>query len=181
MQVMTIAAAALFLLSVLVVVAALIKSERQPTSIYELLPGLLSQGERAFYRALLAAVSEHYVIAPKVRVADVLKVAGSPQRKGRAAAFNKIAMKHFDFVLCDPRTLSFVGAIELDDQSHNRRDRVDRDKFLNDAAAAAKLPLHRFQAKATYVVAEIRDALLGRPAESEFASRTADRRIEPTL
>jgi hypothetical protein len=135
----------------------------------------------AFYRALLAATSGYYSIVPKVRVADVLMVAGPPRRKGWGAAFNKIAMKHFDFVLCDPQTLSFVGAVELDDKSHNRGDRVARDKFLNDAAAAAKLPLHRFQAKATYVVAEIRDALLPRTAESPFASRLADGRIEPTL
>jgi hypothetical protein len=181
MQLTSILTAALLLLSVLVVVAALIKPQRQATGVYELLPCLLSQGERAFYRALLAAVSEHYVIAPKVRVADVLKVAGSPQRKGQAAAFNKIAMKHFDFVLCDPRTLAFASAIEVDDETHNRRGRVVRDKFLDDAAAAAKLPLHRFPAKATYVVAEIRDALLIRPIESDFAPRPANGRIEPTL
>jgi hypothetical protein len=41
----------------------------------------------AFYRALLAAVSEHHVIAPKVRVADVLKVAGFRQRKGQTPAW----------------------------------------------------------------------------------------------
>ena len=51
----------------------------------------------------------------------------------------------------------------------------------SDAAAAAKLPLHRFPAKANYVVEEIRYALLPRPAEPEFAPRLADRRIEPTL
>jgi hypothetical protein len=179
MQATAIIAAALFLLSVLVVVALIRKRQRPPTSAYELLPGLLSQGETAFYRALLAAVSERYLIAPKVRVADVLK-AGTAQRKGHRAAFNKIAMKHFDFVLCDPRTLAFVGVIELDDKTHNRGDRVARDQFLNNAAAAAKLPLHRFQAKATYVIAEIRDALLPQPAASEFA-RLASGRIEPTL
>ena len=87
-------------------------------------PGLLLQGETAFYRALLAAVSDHYVIALKVRVADVLKVAGSSQGKGQTAAFNRIAMKLFDFVVCDPLTLAFAGAVELDDRSHQRRDRV---------------------------------------------------------
>ena len=117
MRTTTIIAPALFLLFVLVVVALLTKSERK-RSVYELYLGLLSQAEKAFYRALVAAVSEPYVIAPKVRVADVLKVAGSSQRKGQTAVFNKIAMKHFDFVLCDPPTLVLAGAIELDD--HNR-------------------------------------------------------------
>lgn len=181
MQITTILTAALVLLCVLVVGVVLAKAKRRPTSTYELLPGLLSQAERSFYRALHAAVSDHYLIVPKVRVADVLKVAVTAQRKGRTGAFNRIAMKHFDFVLCDPRTLSFIGAVELDDKSHQRRDRVVRDMFLRNAASDAKLPLHRFQAKATYVVAEIRDALLPRAAETELARLRVDGRIEPIL
>lgn len=181
MQITTILAAAVFLLSVLVVIAMVMKPQRQPTGAYELLPGLLSDGEMAFYRALLAAVSPQYVIAPKVRVADVLKVTGSPQRKGYLAAFNKIAMKHFDFVLCDPKTLSFVSVIELDDKSHQRGKRVSRDRFLEEAASDAKLTLHRFPAKAKYVVEDIRANLFPPMPEVEVAPRLANRRIEPTL
>ena len=181
MQATTILAGAVFFFSALVILSLLLRSVRQPASFYELLPGLLSQGETAFYRALLAAVSEQYLVAPKVRVADVLKVAGTAPRKAHTAAFNKIAMKHFDFVLCDPRTLAFVAAIELDDKSHQRGDRVSRDRFLNDAAAAAKLPLHRFRAKANYVAEEIRYALLPRPADPQAAPRLSGGRIEPTI
>jgi hypothetical protein len=172
---MTIAAVALLFLCALIVVSALRKPAR-PAVDYELFQGLLSQGEAAFYRALVTAVSEHYLIVPKVRVADVLKVAGSVQRKRQTAAFNRIAMKHFDFVLCDPRTLAFVGAIELDDKSHSRSNRASRDDFLNEAAASAKLPLHRFKARATYVVDEIRDALLAKINAADSRGR-----IEPTL
>ena len=163
------------------VIALFIKREGRRPSLYELRPALLSDGELAFYRALLAAVSDRYLIAPKVRVADVLKVARTAPRKSYASAFNRIAMKHFDFVLCDPRTLAFIAAIELDDKSHHRGERVVRDEFLSDAAAAAKLTLHRFGAKAAYTVPEIREALLPRAIESEFAARLSGGRIEPTL
>jgi hypothetical protein len=178
---MTLTAGALLLLFVLIVVLVFRKPRRRTAGPYELLPGLLSQGEAAFYRALFAAVSEYYLIVPKVRVADVLKVAGTVERKRQTAAFNRIAMKHFDFVLCDPRTLAFVGAIELDDKSHGRNDRVSRDDFLNDAAATAKLPLHRFKARATYVVEEIRYALLPRVADPQIPGHPSRARIEPTL
>lgn len=182
MSVMTIIASAVLLLCALIVVSVLRQPARRPAGAYELLPGLLSQGETAFYRALLAAVSEHYLVVPKVRVADVLKVAGSVQRKRQTAAFNRIAMKHFDFVLCDPRTLAFVGAIELDDRSHNRSDRASRDSFLNEAAAAAKLPLHRFRARAHYVVEELQDTILPRVADIQISTQGVVRgRIEPTL
>jgi hypothetical protein len=178
---MTIIAGALLLFCALIFVSVLRKPARRAAGPYELLPGLLSQGETAFYRALSAAVSEYYLIVPKVRVADVLKVAGNVQRKRQMAAFNRIAMKHFDFVLCDPRTLAFVGAIELDDKSHNRSDRVSRDDFLNEAAATAKLPLHRFRARANYVVEEIRDALLPRVADPQIPTQVSRGRIDPTL
>jgi hypothetical protein len=181
MQLTTIVAAAVFVLSVLIVIAVVMKPQREPTGTYELLSGLLSDGEMAFYRALLAAVSGQYVIAPKVRVADVLKVAGSPQRKGYLPAFNKIAMKHFDFVLCDPTTLAFIGAIELDDKSHQRGKRVSRDKFLEEAASNAKLTLHRFPARAQYAVDDIRTSLFPPTSEVEVMPRLPGRRIEPTL
>jgi len=130
---------------------------------YELRAGLLTPGERAFYRALLASVGSEYLVATKVRVADVLKPTGT-NRRNALCALNRIAQKHFDFVLCDPSTLEFKAAVELDDKSHRRRKRVERDAFLNDATASAGLTLYRFQAKSTYTVAEIRDAI--------FASRT---------
>lgn len=180
MSVTTILAGAVLLFCALIVVSVLRKRARRTAGAYELLPGILSQGEMAFYRALLVAVAEGYVIVPKVRVADVLKVAGSVQRKRQTAAFNRIAMKHFDFVLCDPRTLAFVCAIELDDKSHSRSNRAARDDFLNEAAASAKLLLHRFRAKANYVVDEIRDALLPRADPKIFAADSRGR-IEPTL
>jgi hypothetical protein len=178
---MTITAGVLLLVCALIVVSLLRRPKRRAAGPYELHPGLLSQGEAAFYRALFAAVSDHYLIVPKVRVADVLKVAGSVERKRQMAAFNRIAMKHFDFVLCDPRTLAFVGAIELDDKSHGRSDRASRDDFLNEAAATAKLPLHRFKARANYGVEEIRDALLPRVVAPQIPGQASRARIEPTL
>jgi hypothetical protein len=57
MQFTNLLATAVVLLTVLAVVALVIKLDRRSACAYELLPGLLSPGEAAFYRALLAAVS----------------------------------------------------------------------------------------------------------------------------
>jgi hypothetical protein len=35
-------------------------------------------------------------------------------------AFAKIRAKHLNFVLCDPKTLAILCAIELDDSTHDR-------------------------------------------------------------
>ena len=110
---------------------------------------LFTRAELSFYRALQEATTEHYEILGKVRVADVLK----PQTENRGdwqRAFNKISAKHFDFVLCDRDSLNVLAAVELDDSSHQRSDRIKRDGFLNQAVQSAALPLIRFPVQANY-------------------------------
>lgn len=72
------------------------------------------------------------------RFADIQKGTGSWQ-----AYFNKINAKHIDFVLCDLQNVRPVLAIELDDSSHNKPDRIQRDEFVNKVFADAKFPLLR--------------------------------------
>lgn len=110
---------------------------------------LFTRTELTFYRALQAATQGEYLVFGKVRVADVLK----PQTDNRGdwqRAFNKISAKHFDFVLCDPTSLKVLAAVELDDSSHQRGDRVKRDDFLNQAVKSAGLPLIRFPVQTAY-------------------------------
>ncbi|PSN76757.1 hypothetical protein C8B47_25650 [filamentous cyanobacterium CCP4] len=110
---------------------------------------LFTRAELSFYRALQAATTEHYQVLGKVRVADVLK----PQTETRGdwqRAFNKISAKHFDFVLCNRDSLSVLAAVELDDSSHQRSDRIKRDDFLNQAVKSAGLPLIRFPVQSSY-------------------------------
>ena len=78
-------------------------------------------------------------------------------------AFNRISSKHFDYVICAPDTLSVLAAIELDDKSHSKGKRADRDRFLERACSAAGLPLHRFKAAATYKISQVRGVLFPPP------------------
>ncbi|MBW4481175.1 MAG: DUF2726 domain-containing protein [Tildeniella torsiva UHER 1998/13D] len=116
---------------------------------YSRQPYLFTRTELTFYRALQAATQGQYLVFGKVRVADVLK----PQTDNRGdwqRAFNKISAKHFDFVLCDPATLKVLAAVELDDSTHQRGDRVKRDDFLNQTVKSAGLPLVRFPVQESY-------------------------------
>ncbi len=126
---------------------------------------LLSRGEGAFYRALRAAVRGEYLIAFKVRLADLITC----QENAWNAGFGHlIARQHLDFVLCDWKTTEILLAVELDDRSHQLAHRRRRDNFLNDALAAAGIPLARFQAASRYdaaaLAAELGAALM-RPAK----------------
>ena len=48
-----------------------------------------------------------------------------------------------------------IVGIELDDKSHQREDRRERDAFVDGVFAAAKLPLLHVPVKRAYVVAEV--------------------------
>ena len=147
----------------LVIVAAIDKqrtSERE-TSPYTRKPALFSPAERSFLGVLDQALGDDYRVFGKVRVADIIETKKGLENKVRQAAFNRINAKHFDFVLCNKDDLSVVGAIELDDKSHQQRKRKERDAFLVGLCEAASLPLMQMKAKRGYSVAELRTRVLG--------------------
>lgn len=119
---------------------------------------LFTPAERSFLGVLELAIGDEYGIYGKIRVADVLEV--DRQRTKGQSAFFKISSKHFDYVICNKQDLSILCAIELDDKSHNQRNRQERDNFLVAACEAAQLPLLRFEAKQSYPVQEVREKVL---------------------
>ena len=119
---------------------------------YSLRDDFLSPAERSFFGVLQLALGPKAVVFAKVRVADLLYV---PRGEGRQSYQNRISGKHVDFVLCAPDSLQPIAAIELDDASHSRADRIERDEFLDSAFAAANLPLVRFPAQRQYDVKSV--------------------------
>lgn len=131
-------------------------------TLYQKEPTLFTPAERSYLGVLEQALGNEFRIMGKVRLADILKVKPGVTGGARQAAFNKIQSKHLDFVACDPGDLSIRFAVELDDKSHNKQDRQDRDAFLDKSMEAAGLPIIRFAAKRTYSVQEVRDTIAAR-------------------
>jgi hypothetical protein len=115
---------------------------------------LLTKAETRFYRALQHGVGDRWTIFAMVRIADILTVDES--RSPGRGWLNRISSKHVDFVLCDPDSLDVIGAIELDDATHERADRVARDEFVNAAFAAAGVPLLRMPTQPKYELDDLR-------------------------
>lgn len=120
---------------------------------YRLRDDFLSQAELSFFRVLQMAIGDQYTIQAKVNLGDLLFVPGNNSTAYR----NKIDRKHVDFLLCDPTSMRPVCAIELDDRSHRRTDRKQRDELVDSAMSAAGLRLVRVTAKEGYNVQEIRE------------------------
>jgi len=136
---------------------ALRRWAREPDEmfLYQKQERMLSPAEERLYHALRQTVGNgRLIIMPKVRLADVFKV--SISGTGRQGQFNRISAKHVDFLLCDRDTFKPLLGIELDDRSHERADRVERDRIVDRIFEAAELPLVHLPVKRSgYTVAEI--------------------------
>ncbi len=119
---------------------------------YRLRDDFLSRAEASFFQVLKTMVGEKLVICPKVSLAELFFV---PRGETYQIYQNKIDRKRVDFLLCDPKTLKPVLAIELDDSSHERPDRQERDAFVEEVFAAAQLPLARVPAQQAYNTHEL--------------------------
>lgn len=93
---------------------------------------LLTKNEWAFYKELKPIADEMKLsILAKIRVADLVEVDKSVNKKEWQKYFNKINKKHIDFALANPANLKIEMLIELDDNSHNEAQK-DRDKFIDE-------------------------------------------------
>jgi hypothetical protein len=117
---------------------------------------LLSKGEIVFYYTLIRSLPRGVVIAPKVRLADLVDCSPEARKAGFGARINQ---KHVDFVLIDAESTEFRLVIELDDQSHRQRRAIEADRFKDRTLAAAGIPILRVAAQASYSPADIRNAI----------------------
>ena len=133
---------------------------------YRLTDEFLSPAERSFHGVLTNVVGGQAVVCPKVNMADVFYVV---RQKENFSYRGRIAQKHLDFLLCDPKTMHPMVGIELDDASHARQDRQDRDAFVDRVFQTAELPLIHVPAKHSYNPNELSAQLasyLGKAPES---------------
>ncbi len=116
-----------------------IRRRRRDRFPYERRP-LLTENEQQLYE-ILAPIAEELglLLLVKMRLADIMAVRSSA--RDYMGAFNRIKAKHTDFILCDRRTLEVLAGIELDDASHQRADRIERDAFVDSAYQACGIPL----------------------------------------
>lgn len=119
---------------------------------------LLTVPEKRFYNVLRRVVAPHAVLA-KVRLADLVEA--DDRHLLRKSNFDYIKSKHIDFVICDA-ALSPIIAVELDDSSHHRPDRVARDRDVNRILEIASLPLLRVPVCRTYDGADIEKQLMAK-------------------
>jgi hypothetical protein len=125
---------------------------------YHIRDDFLSPAELNFYRVLCTATGDWAVVCPKVSLGDLF-YAQTGSYATNVAYRNKIDRKHVDFLLCDSRSMHPSLGIELDDASHQRAYRQERDRFVEEVFEAAGLPLRRIAVQTAYNVQELSASL----------------------
>lgn len=123
---------------------------------------LFTKTEWHFAQTLQDAIQSDWLMMGKVRIADLLAVERHPKvsKSDWFRAFTKISSKHIDYVLVSPKTGIIECCIELDDPSHNRKDRIERDVFVNAAFEQAGLPLLRIPTEKHYDALALRKQIM---------------------
>ena len=103
----------------------------------------LTRAEHECFDALTKAVGNEFIIFAQVHLPTLIdnKVVGQNWR----GAFRHINGKSVDFVLCDKAYISPKLAIELDDKTHERPDRQERDREVERILKEAGVPLLRIE------------------------------------
>lgn len=106
---------------------------------------IMTRTEAEFFVRLNHIAEERYFVFPQVHLSALLYYSGREQN--RLYAFRHINGKSVDFVLCDKQTLRPTYAIELDDKTHESKERRVRDAEVERIFEEADLPLVRFTNK----------------------------------
>ncbi len=134
--------AIILVLVVVVFILNLFRSKEQRYKyLYERREFIMSHSEREFFIMLTELIGANYWVFPQIHLPSIV----GHKIKGQSwfGAFRHISEKSVDFTLCDKKSLQLAMVIELDDPSHERVDRIERDKEVERILESAKLPLLR--------------------------------------
>lgn len=118
---------------------------------------LMTYAENNFYKFLVEAVSDTYYIYPQVHLSKIVdhKVEGQNWKR----AFSHVNQKSVDYILCDKHYISPKLVIELDDKTHERPDRIDRDREVERILRQVGLPLLRIKKIDEFTPSELADKI----------------------
>lgn len=107
---------------------------------YRLRRYLMTKAEADLFRKLHILYGSKCIIVPQVRLSSIFdeKVKGQSWR----AALSHINQKSVDFVLLRSDTFEIGCVIELDDYTHDKKDRQNRDKEVDRIFFESSIPLY---------------------------------------
>ena len=119
---------------------------------------LMTATERELYARLRQALPE-YLIFSQVQLSRIIDVAPEAEHQSWLNRINRMSV---DFVVCAPDGAKILAAIELDDSSHEKADRIQADAKKDKALRSAGVPIIRWPVKGMPHVQQLRADFLKR-------------------
>ncbi len=128
---------------------------------YRLITPILSQREKTAYYIIKEYCNSHNLeLFSKIRIADFITPKFTNQNQEFYTWFNKISAKHVDFLIVQQGTFRPLLAIEIDDTTHYRPDRQQRDELINNIYYSVGLPIyHCWNLQKETMISEIENTL----------------------
>lgn len=120
----------------IIIIIYIIGKKRGPN--YILKPRLMSQTEYEYYKIFNAYFGDRYIILPQINLASIIDKEGEGFR---SELFRNVDFGVFDY------NYSPILLIEINDNTHFRKDRIERDKKVNAICKNAGIPLVTFWTK----------------------------------
>lgn len=109
---------------------------------------ITTQNELNIYRKLLNICKKYnLILLTQVALYEIIEVNLPKDNKDYIKYFNKIKSKTIDFVIVDEDTTRIRLCIELDDYTHNYKNRIIRDEFINNLFKDLDISILRITSK----------------------------------
>jgi len=147
---------------VAVIVEAISKKEPsqkdKPVYNYKRKDFLMSKAEHELFDVLVEVLGNEFYVFPQIHLSTILdeNIVGQSYK----AAFRHIDEKSVDYVICDKVYIKPLLAIERDDKTHDREDRIERDSEVERMLDGANFPLLRLRNYGNLSKEEIRKLVL---------------------
>ncbi len=124
-------------ITAIIIILFKLKDKKRVAS-YSLKDSLITASEREYLKIIDAYFSKDYIILPQVNLASVIEKQGE--------GFRNELFRNVDFGIFDYNYRPLV-LIEINDNTHFRKDRQERDLKVQEICKKAKIPLVTFWVK----------------------------------
>lgn len=117
--------------------------------------------ELNFYNTLLEITRElDLILFAQVSLYSIIETRENLDYSTKTTYFNKINRKSIDFVLVNKENCRVKLCIELDDPTHYRKKRIERDNFINELFKELEIPLLRYPSYTIYYKEPLKKKIL---------------------
>lgn len=121
---------------------------------------LITLNELVFHNVLLDIAKDFdLILCSQVSLYNIVETKKGLDKSNETKYFNKISRKSIDFVLVDKKDCRIRLCIELDDNTHKKQNRIERDKFINKLFKDLNINLIRIPSRFHYNKEELKNLI----------------------